>query len=175
MPEESGNGSGMYISKEDLQELLVSAMSAAASEARRMTPLEERKYKEEVARERRRDRMSIELAKAEEQNQRNKMLGCSHKCDPKTGLAVGRDRPDGLWTTAGQLHGNDLATLCCIRCGWTWRWKTNPGERDYINNVGMLNMAPPPKDRVDVLLKEEEVRDRLSMLKEELPEAPTPA
>jgi hypothetical protein len=157
-----------FDSPEQLQQFLTAVIQGAVQEARRMTPLEERKFKEEVERERRRDRMAVELAKAEAQNQRNRMLGCSHKCDQKTGLAVGRDRPDGLWTTAGQLHGNDLATLCCIRCGWVWRWKTNPGERDYINNVGMLNMAPPANERVDELLKEESERDRLTMMKEEL-------
>ena len=112
---------GIYFSPEQLQEFMAKAMAAAVAEARKMTPLEERKYNEEVTRERRRDRMAVELDKADEQMQRNKRLGCSHKCDPRTGLAVGRDRQDGVWTTAGQLHGNDMATLVCIRCAWTWR------------------------------------------------------
>lgn len=159
---------GFYMTAEDLQNLLATAMTAAVSEARKMSPLEERKYKEEVDRERRRDRMGVELAKAEAQNQLNKMYGCSHRCDPKTGLAVGSDRADALWTTGGQLHSNDLATLSCMRCGWRWTWVTTPNERDYINNAGMLRMAPPAKDRVDAYQKEVDARDRASMMKDEL-------
>ena len=160
---------GIYFSPEQLQDFMAKAMAAAVAEARKMTPMEERKYTEEVQREKRRMRMSIELAKAEEQMQRNKRLGCSHKCDARTGLAVGRDRQDGVWTTAGQLHGNDMATLVCIRCAWTWRWVTNPNERDYINNTGMLNMAPPDSKRVDELSDAEAERDRMTMLKDEDP------
>lgn len=169
MANEQNSGGGFFMTADDLQKLLSSAMAAAVSEARKMTPLESRKYNEEVEKERRRDRMGIELSKAEEINQRNKMYGCSHRCDPKTGLAVGGDRQDALWTTGGQLHGNDLATLSCMRCGWRWTWKTNAQEREYINNAGMLRMAPPPKAQVDLYLKEVERMDRASMMKEELP------
>jgi hypothetical protein len=175
MSETPKQGGGVYMSAEELQKLMASAMAAAVSEARKMTPMEERKYKQELERERRRDRMAIELAKTEEQRERNRRLGCSHRCDPKTGLGVGRDRADGIWTTGGQLHGNDLATLVCLRCAWTWRWKTNSQERDYINNAGMLYMAPPDKDRVDVLLKEEETRDKLTMMGKEDFGVPLPA
>ena len=158
---------GIFFSPEQLQEFMAKAMAAAVAEARKMTPMEERKYKEELEKERRRDVLAIEMAKAEEQMQRNRRLGCSHKCDPKTGLAVGRDRPDGLWTTAGQLHASDLASLVCIRCAWVWRWETSPADRDYINTVGMLNMAPPPQEKVDALLKKEDIRDRLTMMRPE--------
>jgi hypothetical protein len=161
MPENNG----IYFSPEQLQDFMAKAMAAAVAEARKMTPMEERKYNEEVQREKRRLLMSVELAKAEEQIQRNKRLGCSHKCDPRTGLAVGRDRQDGEWTTGGQLHGNDLATLVCIRCAWTWRWVTNPNERDYINNVGMLHMSPPDQERVDEVSRVEAERDRLTMIR----------
>ena len=160
---------GIYFSPDQLQEFMAKAMAAAVAEARKMTPMEERKYNEEVQREKRRDRMAIELAKAEEQIQRNKRLGCSHKCDPRTGLAVGRDRQDGDWTTGGQLHGNDMATLVCIRCAWTWRWITSPAERDYINNAGMLHMSPPDQGRVDELSNIESERDRLTMMKDDEP------
>lgn len=157
---------GVYFTAEQLQAFMAQAMAAAVSEARKMTPLEERKYNEELEREKRRTRMSVELAKAEEQMARNRMLGCSHKADPRTGLAISRDRVDGDWTTGGQMHSNDLATLACMRCGWTWRWRTTPAERDYINNVGMLHMSPPAEERVRALKAEEEARDRASMLKE---------
>lgn len=156
---------GIYFSAEQLQEFMAKAMAAAVAEARKMTPMEDRKYKEEVERDRRRTLMAVELAKAEDQIQRNRMLGCSHKCDPRTGLAVGRDRADGMWTTSGQLHGNDQATLVCYRCAWPWRWVTNAAERDYINNVGMLNMAPPDPAKVKELADKEAERDRLTMFK----------
>lgn len=112
----------------------------------KLNPLDERKYNEEINREKRRAMFAVELAKAEEQTRLNRINGCSHSRDSRLGNAVAKGT--GEWTTGGQMHGNDTATLTCLRCGFGWHFSTTPQEREYFREQGMLGMAPPPMDRL---------------------------
>lgn len=129
------------ISKDALKELLLEVMTSA----RKMTPLEERKYQEEVETERRRNAMMVEMAKAEEEGLKRKRTGCSHKRDKSTGENVPRSDPYGVWITQGQLHSNDVISLICLRCSTVWQWKADTSLRQYAQDSehGLLGFPPP--------------------------------
>src|SRR5438552_1230445 len=119
------------LSPDQLQQLLVKAVAAGVAEATKMNPLEEKRYKEELEREERRNKLAVELGKAEEEALRKKRDACSHSRD-KEGNGVSRGQ--GIWTTQGQIHGNECITLICMRCATTWTWKGTMAERDAANN-----------------------------------------
>src|SRR5579859_4443234 len=85
----------LNISKEDLKELLMSVMSAS----RQMNPLEEKKYNEELEKERRKALLVKQLGEDEERQMAAKRNGCSHCVDKDTGQPV--PRGTGLWCTQG--------------------------------------------------------------------------
>lgn len=139
--------SSMNISKEDLKELLMAVMQASKS----MNPLEEKKYNEELEKERRKALLVKQLGEDEERQIKQKRDGCSHCVDKETGQPVSRG--SGMWCTQGQVHANDIISLICMRCSTTWHWKGTPAERAYAIDAehGLLHIPPPSDVR---LLKE---------------------
>lgn len=135
---------------------LIDIVSAAVAASHQLNPIEQRKYEQELEAQKRRDKAMVELAKAEEESARRKKFGCSHSRHPMAmGKLGGHAAPKGTgeWTTGGQLHDDDTATMVCSRCAWTWHWKPTLQERLYIEQQGMLGMAPPDDSR---LIKPEE-------------------
>ena len=136
---------------------LIDIVSAAVAASHQLNPIEQRKYKQELEAQERKDRAMVELGKAEEQAMWNKKHGCSHSRFPMSmGKLGGHPCPKGQgeWTTGGQLHSPDLATMICQRCSWVWQWKPTRAEFEYIEQNGMMGMAPPDESR---LIRPEEV------------------
>jgi len=113
-----------------------------------MNPLEEKAMKAELEKDRRRGVLAIELGYAEELRRWNQQHSCTHYRDSKTGDAQHPSKGGGAYTTQGQMHGNDTATLLCLRCCTEWKFIPTPAEREYIlNGPGMMGFAPPPVER----------------------------
>ena len=135
------------MTKEQLQEILAAAISGA----KQMNPLEQKKYNEELEKERRRARMMVTLGKAEEEARRNRELGCSHTRYPAThGKLAGHPAPrgQGEWCTGGQIHGYGLIGITCLRCGSHWMFRASQQELAYANDAGLMGFPPPPTERV---------------------------
>src|SRR5215471_11720067 len=93
-----------------LQDIIEAAVKAATAP----NALEQKRLEEEMERERRRSILSVELAKVEEEARWRRQNACSHSANSKTGESVPRGK--GHWTTSGQMHGDDTASLICQRC-----------------------------------------------------------
>ncbi len=132
------------ITKEDLKELLMSVMAASKA----MNPLEEKKYNEELEKERRKALLVKQLGEDEERQIRQKRDGCSHCVDKETGQPVPRGQ--GMWCTQGQVHANDIISLICMRCSTTWHWRGTASERAYAIDAehGLLHVPPPSNERL---------------------------
>lgn len=130
---------GINLSEEQFRQLL------DAFGQPRMNPLEQKRFDEEMKRDKRRALLAAEIGGIEAMSRYNRQRNCSHCRDPRTGNPCARGQ--GEWRTGGQIHGDDTATMMCLYCGTTWRWATTAQEREYINNAGMLGMAPPPIER----------------------------
>jgi hypothetical protein len=140
------------LTKQDLIEIV----SAAVAAAHQLNPIEQRKYEQELQAQKRKDLAAVQLAKIEEENLRNRKNSCSHSRYPMAmGKLGGHNCPKGQgeWTTGGQMHDDDTATMICQRCSWTWHWKPALQERQYIEQNGMMSMAPPDESR---LIKQDE-------------------
>lgn len=133
------------MSKEQLQELLSTAVRSGVSGAMehltRMNPIEQRKFDDETAKDRRRDMLGVELGKAEEESTRRKQNGCTHSVDRQTGEPVARGT--GKWITGGQAYQDGTASLLCLRCNRTWRFRPSSEQYAAIVQVGMYGFAPP--------------------------------
>jgi hypothetical protein len=130
---------------------LIDIVSAAVAASHQLNPIEQRKYEQELQAQKRRDLAAINLAKIEEENMRNRKNGCSHSRYPMAmGKLGGHNCPKGQgeWTTGGQLHSQDLATMICQRCSWTWQFKPTKAEYEYIEQNGMMGMTPPDDSRL---------------------------
>ena len=113
--------------------------------------IEQAALDDHIERDKRRARMQIELAKVEEESRKRKKYGCSHCRQPMgAGKNAGNAAPKGTgeWTTGGQQIGLDKAFMLCLRCSYSWTWQPTPQELDYIQQNGMLGMAPPASERV---------------------------
>jgi hypothetical protein len=125
-----------------LKDIIETAVKAASAP----NALEQKRLDEEIEKDKRRSRLSVELAKVEEESRWRRQHSCTHSANEKTGESVAKGT--GKWTTGGQIHGDDAATLICQRCAMTWRFKPTPQEREYIlNGPGLLGFAPPPFER----------------------------
>ena len=135
------------MSKQDL----IDIVSAAVAASHQLNPIEQRKYEQELETQKRKDRAMVELAKAEEEAAKRKKYGCTHSRLPMSaGKYGGHAAPKGQgeWVTGGQMHDDDTATMICQRCSWTWHWKPTLQERQYIEQSGMMGMAPPDESRL---------------------------
>lgn len=133
---------------QQLQELLKTAVaagvSAAMEQAATMNPIEQRKFNEELARDRRRDLLSIELSKAETERINRLRNGCTHMRNEKTGMPIARGSTNGEWVTSGQAYQDGTAMVICQRCATTWIFKPTPEEYSSILQNGLLGVPPPP-------------------------------
>src|SRR5271165_5128849 len=66
------------LSKQELQDMMASILQVALRENNKLNPLEQKKYDEEVAKEKRRSQMVVALGQAEEQAMKQKKGRCSH-------------------------------------------------------------------------------------------------
>jgi len=148
------------LSDEQLSKIITAAVTAAKAP----NPVEAREIEKQIEADKRRTMMQVEMAKAEEEHIRQKKYGCSHSRHPQgAGKMAGHAAPKGTgeWTTGGRLCGRNektgapRAVLICQRCSWTWTFEPTIQELDYINESGMLGMAPPTKEKYgDRLIQE---------------------
>lgn len=141
----------LSISAEQLQELLKTVLS----ENNKLNPIEQKKLDEELARQRRRDMLAVELGRAEEASRFQKQNSCSHMIYPAGHRFAGHDAPKGTigaqWNTGGQAYQNGLAMIVCQRC--QTRWIFRPGPEAYTNILqNGLAAAQPPSDEHTVCI-----------------------
>ena len=135
------------LTKQDLADIVAAAVAAA----NRPDPLREKELAEQLATEKRRTAMMLELGKIEEASTKRKKDGCTHSRLPMSARKYGGHaarKGEGEWTTGGQMHDDDTATMICTRCSWTWHWRPTLEERRYIEQQGMLGMSPPAESRL---------------------------
>lgn len=146
MPPTGEKAAMISITPEDLQNLLKTAIAEAVGQATKLNPIEQRKLDEELAKDRRRNMMMIQLGKIEEEAARQKREGCSHMRDSKTGDAVPRNWPTGEWTTGGQAYQDGTAMVICTRCSSTWLFRPDPNYYNAIIQNGLRATQPPPEN-----------------------------
>jgi hypothetical protein len=131
------------LTSEQLQELLLGMVR----EANKMNPLEEKKYQEDLAREKRRNLLAVELGRTEDEARWRRQHQCSHHRDGTSGEAVPRGK--GVPTTSGQQHGDRSISLICMRCAMRWQFLPTAEEQQYLDNGGgLLNFPIPEMSRV---------------------------
>lgn len=136
------------ITPEQLQELLRTAIQEAVGQATKLNPIEQRKLDEELAKDRRRNQMMIQLGKIEEEAARAKRDGCSHMRHPAgSGKLAGHSAPKGSlgaeWCTGGQAYQDGTAMIICLRCSSTWLFRPDANYYNAILQNGLLGEAPP--------------------------------
>lgn len=146
------NDKGMIsISPEDLQQLLKTAIAEAVGQATKLNPIEQRKLDEELAKDRRRSMMMIQLGKIEEESARQKRDGCSHMRYPAgAGKLAGHSAPRGAlgaeWCTGGQAYQDGTAMIICLRCSSTWLFRPDSNYYNAILQNGLGGEGPPPEN-----------------------------
>lgn len=136
--------SSVNMSPEQLQQIL----EAVVSRVTRLNPLEQKKYDEDLAKERRRDMLAVQLGKAEAEAQKNKRDNCSHQRYPATaGKNAGELAPKGTagaeWCTRGQAYQNGLALIFCTRCHSDWWFQPTQAYYTEILQNGIYGVKPP--------------------------------
>jgi hypothetical protein len=141
-PDNKSDQQPMMLTPEMLERIIKAARAPNAKEAREIEA--------DVEREKRRTLLAVELAKSEQATMDRKKNGCSHSRYENGSRNAGQAAPKGTgeWTTGGQLVGRDTACTICVRCAYSWIWKPTWEQREYIENVGMLGMAPPKPEQV---------------------------
>jgi hypothetical protein len=136
------------MSPADLQKIL----EAVIGKVQQLNPLDQRKYDEILAREKRRDLLAVQLGKAEEEAYQRRKNGCSHLRYPATaGKLSGHMAPPGYhgaeWRTGGQVYQNGLAMMLCLHCATSWWFKPTPEYYAVLAQNGLDSTAPPPDDK----------------------------
>lgn len=134
-------GQMLSLTYEQLQELL----KTVVAEANKPNALEAKQLAQELEKDRRRQQLSVELGRAEEEARWRRQNSCTHCRHQTTGESV--QKGTGVWTTCGQSHGDDSISLICMRCATLWHFKGTANEREYANNAGLLGFQPPPIER----------------------------
>jgi len=134
---------GITLTYEQLQDL----MRTFGESASKLNPLEQRKLDDEMARERRKAMMMVELGKAEEQARLQKQNGCSHMRDFRTGDSVASGAANGEWTTGGQAYQNGTAAIICTRCSKVALFRPSPDYYNIIIQNGLLKQPFPPDEQ----------------------------
>ncbi len=135
------------MSPEQLQKIL----EAVVAKVQALNPLDQRKYDELIAREKRRDDFALSLGNIEKEKIANIKRSCSHMRYPATaGKLSGHVAPAGYpgaeWRTGGQVYQNGLAMMLCLRCGTQWWFKPTAEYYAVLMQNGLDNTAPPPDD-----------------------------
>lgn len=136
------------MSPEQLQKIL----EAVLAKAQQLNPLEQKQYDEDLAKQRRRDLLAVQLGRAEEAAAKAKRENCSHmRYSPTSGKNSGHSAPKGTpgaeWCTGGQAYQNGLAMMFCSRCHADWWFKPTQEYYSYIMQNGLEGTAPPPDDQ----------------------------
>lgn len=126
---------------DQVQDLLRTVLA----EANKPNALEQKRLDEELAKDKRRAALAVELGRAEEEARWRRQNSCTHSRHATTGESV--PKGTGVWTTCGQTHGDDSISLICMRCATLWHFQATANERDYANNAGLLGFMPPPLER----------------------------
>jgi len=143
---------GMYLSEEQLTRILTAAVNAAKAPS----ILEQKEIEKQIEADKRRNLLSVEMARVEEERIHARKHGCSHSRYPSGTKNGGQNSPrgQGEWCTGGQLCGRnpqtgaERAVLICTRCSWTWIFEPTVPELEFIQQSGMMGMAPPPTERL---------------------------
>jgi len=140
--------SQVNITRDDLQAILETVLA----KSNQLNPLEQKKYDEEMAKQRRRDLLAVEVGRAEEEAQRRKRNSCSHLRYPATagklsGQSAPRGTPGAEYTTGGQAYQNGLAMMFCTRCQTQWWFKPTQDYYTIILQEGLSSTAPPLDDQ----------------------------
>lgn len=135
----------MEISKEELQQILATAVGAAVAEVKKMNPIEQEQFDKQVEEKKRKRQFMAYLGRIEEEAMRRRRFGCSHSRWPSGHKLAGHPCPrgQGEWTTGGQMHGKGIATVICTRCATTWIFRASADETQAIIDGGLAGMAPP--------------------------------
>src|SRR5215472_9666368 len=120
-----------------LQDLLRTAIAEAVSQATKLNPIEQRKLDEEMERERRKNAMMLQLGRIEEEAERRRKAGCTHKRFPASagklaGQSAPRDAVGAEWATGGQAYQDGTAMVICLRCSSTWLFRP---DANYYNAI----------------------------------------
>jgi hypothetical protein len=146
MSKENQPGTPVTLTFEQLKELLAAAQA-------KPNVLEQKAIDAELEKERKRDLARVQLAKIEAEAMQRKKDGCSHLRLPMSagklgGHAAQKGTPGAEWTTGGQAHSTELATLICTRCSATWQFKPTSAEYQAIEQSGMMGWRPPDESRI---------------------------
>lgn len=138
----------MEISKEELQQLMSSVIGVALAESKKMNPLEQKAFDEQIEKDKRRRMMMVQLGKIEEEAARRKKYGCTHSRHPSGHKLAGHPCPrgQGEWVTGGQLHSRGIASVICLRCATTWLFRPRQEDIQGIIDGGLAGVAPPDDD-----------------------------
>lgn len=120
----------------------------ALGSSKKMNPLEEIQYQQQVEAQKRAQLMR-EGVQAEEQSQQRRKASCTHSRYPMSAGARGGlpcPKGQGEWTTGGQTLNNRHIVLICTRCARTWKWEATPEQLQAANDGGLLGIAPPSED-----------------------------
>jgi hypothetical protein len=149
------------LTKDDLKDLITAATTAAVAAAMRPNAKEQKEIDDQIAADKRKSLMMVEMGKAEQEAMDRKKYGCSHSRHPMSAGKLGGHncrKGTGEWTTGGQFCGKNPKTgvpyayLVCTRCSFGWKWEPNVQELEYLQENGFMGLEPPEESR---LLKEE--------------------
>lgn len=135
---------------EQVQQLIKTAVETAITSAKALNPVEQKRFDEEMERDRRRTQMMIQLGKVEEEAAYRRKNGCTHKrynmsAGKHGGEMAPRDASNADWMTGGQAYQNGLASLICLRCQTVWMFRPTPEYYSAIMQNGLYGEAPPPE------------------------------
>lgn len=135
---------------EQVQQLIKTAVESAVLSANKLNPIEQRRFDEEMERERKRSQLMIQLGKIEEEATRRRRMGCTHMTyTMSAGKRAGEMAPLGAanaeWKTGGQAYQNGTASIVCLRCQTVWLFRPTPEYYNAIIQNGLLGEAPPPE------------------------------
>src|SRR5579859_6994782 len=113
---------------QQVQELIKAAVETAVLASNKMNPIEQRKFDQETEKEDRRNQMMIQLGKIEEESNRRRKDGCTHRRynmsnEKHAGEMAPKEATDATWSTGGQAYQNGLACLVCTRCQNVWMFR----------------------------------------------------
>jgi len=126
-------------------------LESVVAKAKELNPLDQRKYDEMLAKERRRDLLAVQIGKAEEEASRARRNNCSHmrygaSAGKHAGELCPKGSPGGEFCTGGQAHQNGLVHLFCSRCNSEWWFQPTQDYYTFILQNGIDGIAPPPEE-----------------------------
>ena len=151
---------------EQLQKIL----EAVLAKATQMNPLEQKKWDEDLAKQRRKDLLAVEVGKAEQEAQDRRRNSCSHmRFNASAGKLSGQSAPRGTpgaeWCTGGQAYQNGLVMVFCSRCHTSWWFQPTQEFYTMIIQNGIDGMQPPDMS-VEVCIGCYKLKDRCTCVED---------